>query len=176
MNIYRALTKLAVYAYIVGLIIYFILIFTPFALAVVWPVGLLPLLIPLAGCWGVIPYPIIGYLGLSHTTGAKGLFAYYIILSISIFAQIFIIVKSLTAMGDRSKSNYIFKVLQIHHIFIGVFMFLFMICYPLIRDIRAGINIFKLEYILLILIGVYGFIINITAALAIKNHNLKIFL
>ena len=169
MNIYKALTKLAVYAYIVGLIIYFILIFTPFALAVVWPVGLLPLLIPLAGCWGVIPYPIIGYLGLSHTTGAKGLFAYYIFLSISIFAQIFIIVKSLTAIGDRSKCNYIFKVLQIHHIFVGIFIVLFMICYPLIRDTMARINIFKLEYILIIFIGIYGFIINLITALAIEK-------
>jgi len=169
MNMYRALTKLAVYAYIVGLIIYFILIFTPFALAVIWPIGLLPLLIPLAGCWGVVPYPIIEYLGLSHTTGAKGLFAYYIILSISIFAQIFIIVKSLTAIRSFNKSNYIFKVLQIHHISIGVFMILFMIYYPLLRDIRTGINIFNFEYILLILIGIYGFTINVITASAIEK-------
>ena len=50
MNVNEIITKLAVYSYFVGLAIYIVLLFTPFALAVVWPLGMLPLLLPLAGC------------------------------------------------------------------------------------------------------------------------------
>jgi len=49
MNVSYGLTKLAVYSYLVGLAIYVIMLFTPFALAVVWPLGILPLIVPLAG-------------------------------------------------------------------------------------------------------------------------------
>ena len=96
MNVNEILTKLAVYSYFVGLAIYIVLLFTPFALAVVWPLGMLPLLLPLAGCWGVIPYPVVEYLVMSHTTGVEGLLAlisYYAVLISAIACQLLILIK-----------------------------------------------------------------------------------
>ncbi len=172
MNVNEMLTKLAVYSYLVGLMIYLILIFTPFALALIWPVGMLPLLLPLAGCWGVIPYPAITYLGLSCTTGFKGTIAlipYYIVLTVSIIAQTLILIKALTAMKANNRDS-IFRVLQFHHMFAGIFVGVFFAGYPLMRDIRMGINIFNFEHIILILIGAYGFILNLIVSLAIGQN------
>ena len=170
MNVDKMLIKLAVYSYIVGLMIYLILIFTPFALALIWPVGMLPLLLPLAGCWGVVPYPVITYLGLSCTTGFKGtIISYYIVLMVSIIAQTLILMKALTAMKANNRRDSIFRILQVHHIFAGIFVVVFFAGYPLIRDIRMGINIFN-EHIVLTLIGAYGFILNLIVSLAIGRN------
>jgi len=120
-------------------------------------------------CWGVIPYPIIEYLGISHTTGMISLLVYYVVLAVSILVQVFIIVKSISAMRNDAKHDCIFKILQIHHTFTGIYLFTFFAVYPLIRDMRAGLNVFSPEYVFLTLIGLYGLILNLGVSLAVTR-------
>ncbi len=170
MNVNEIITKLAVYSYFVGLAIYIVLLFTPFALAVVWPLGMLPLLLPLAGCWGVIPYPVVEYLVMSHTTGVEGLIAlisYYAVLISAIACQLLILIK-LIRFGLTGTKR-ILNLVSMHHLIVGISLFAFFCVYAPLRDSKSGINVFSADYLFLALLGVYGFLINCAVFLSLRK-------
>ncbi len=167
--------KLVAWSYAVGLIIYIVLLFTPFALAVVWPLGMLPLLLPLAGCWGVIPYPVVEYLVMSHTTGVEGLLAlisYYVVLISAIACQLLILIK-LIRFGLTGAKR-ILNLVSTHHLIVGISLFAFFCVYVPLRDSQSGINVFSANYLFLALLGVYGFLINYAVFSDLRKVRIKI--
>jgi len=168
------ITKLAVYSYFVGLAIYIVLLFTPFALAFVWPLWMLSLILPLAGCWGVIPYPIVAYIVMSgHTTGVEGtlaLITYYVVLLLAIAFQLSILIKALRCISANRCCDRILRIVSIHHMVTGVFLFAFFYVYPSLRDFQRGLNVILTQYLPLALLGAYGFLINVTVFVIVERY------
>jgi hypothetical protein len=77
--------KLISYCYIIGLIILITMLGSPYALAVIHPVAMLPIYFPLAGVWGIVPYPLIE--ALSELPSPLNFVLYYLILAPTIICH-----------------------------------------------------------------------------------------
>jgi predicted MFS family arabinose efflux permease len=72
-------------------------------------------------------------------------------------------------MAVSKEWDKIFEIMYLHHIVTGVLILSFTYIYPSIRDFQQGFDVFSVEYLPLALFGVYGFIVNFAASVAIKK-------
>ncbi|KUJ92683.1 MAG: hypothetical protein XD40_2122 [Archaeoglobus fulgidus] len=154
--------KIISYSYAIGLIILITMLGSPFALRAIYPLPMLPIYFPLAGSWGIVPYPLI--IALSELLSPIGLVLYYLTLIPAIICQLLIIKMAVSREWDK-----IFEIMYLHHIVTGVLILSFTYIYPSIRDFQQGFDVFSVEYLPLALFGVYGFIVNFAASVAIKK-------
>lgn len=159
--------KLISYCYAIGLIILITMLGSPFALVAIYPVAMLSIYFPLAGVWGIIPYPLIE--SLSKLSPPVGFVLYYLILIPTITCQFLILKRALYCISVNRRHDKVFKIMCLHHIITGGFILVFFYIYPSVRDFQRGFNVLSVEYLPLAQLGFYGLVVNLISSTVIKK-------